>query len=138
VVGAAQFALELLRRPEEVQRVLDPFLLVQRGMRHVTKRVLFPVRFLYTARTGEIGRVEAAVEHYLLLSGPASPLVAEALRWRADPPADGADALALLAHLRPLYIEFLDDHLRRMEEYGEVELAEALIAWRRELVSQRG
>jgi hypothetical protein len=107
---------------------------MQRGMRHVTKRVLFPVRFLYTARTGDTGRVETAVEHYQHLGGPGSALVDEALRWRVEPPPVGAEILGLLSlHLRSLYLEFLDDRLRRMEEYGETALAAELGAWRREL-----
>jgi tetratricopeptide (TPR) repeat protein len=134
VIGAADFALKSsLRQPESVQQILDPTLLVQQGIRPVTKRVLFPVRFLYTARTGEIGRNEDASADYVRLGGSASPLVAEALRWRDEPPSDGA-ALALLSvHLLPLYLEFLDDHARRMEEYGEAELATGLRAWSREL-----
>ncbi len=134
VVGAVQFALQVLRRPEEVEQVLDPALLVKRGTRHVSKRILFPVRFLFTARTGEIGRVEAAADHYVGLGGLASPIVAEAVRWRAEPPADLAETARLLSnHLVPLYVEFLDDHVERMEAYGKSELAAELRAWRRDL-----
>lgn len=132
VMGTVPFALQILRK--EVPQILDPALLMQRGMRHVTKRVLFPVRFLYTARTGDTGRVETAVGHYQNLDGPGSALVGEALRWRVEPPPVGAEILDLLSlHLRSLYLEFLDDRLRRMEEYGETALAAELAAWRREL-----
>jgi hypothetical protein len=134
VVGAVRFALQVLRRPEEIQQVLDPALLVRRGIRHASKRVLFPVRFLYTARTGDIGPVEAAAEHYCRFGGSAAAAVAEAMRWRSEPPEDGPELVGRLSnHLLALYIEFLDDHLRRMEAYGETELAAALRAWCRDL-----
>jgi predicted nucleotidyltransferase len=134
VVGAVRFALRVLRRPEEIQQVLDPALLVGRGIRHASKRVLFPVRFLYTARTGEIGPVEAAAEHYRRSGGSAAAVVAEAIRWRSEPPVAGPELFGRLSnHLLPLYIEFLDDHLRRMEAYGETELAAELRAWCRDL-----
>jgi len=132
VVGTVPFALQILHK--EVPQVIDPALLVQRGMRHVTKRVLFPVRFLYTAQTGDAGRVEAAVEHYQRSGAPGAALAVEALRWRIEPPAEGADVLPLLsAHLRSLYLEFLDDRIRRMDEYGETAFAADLRAWRHEI-----
>jgi hypothetical protein len=134
IIGAVQFALETLGKPEEVLQVRNPMLLARRGMRHVGKRVLFPVRFLYTARTGEVGRVEAAAEHYCSSGGPAAPAVAEAVRWRSEPSIAEVDLIALLSkHLLPLYLEFVDDHLRRMEGYGEMRLAARLRKWREEL-----
>jgi predicted nucleotidyltransferase len=138
VVGAVRFALEILGRPEEIQHVLDPALLIRRGPRTVSKRVLFPVRFLYTARTGEIGPVENAADHYSQLGGVASALVFEAVRWRSEPPDDLTRALGPLSdHLQALYVEFLDDHIPRMTDYGKVDLAEALRAWRSSLTDPR-
>ena len=65
-----------------------PSLLVARGPRHLTKVVLFPVRFLFTAETGEVGTNSAAAEHYLASArGPAAKLVSAAAGWRLEPPA---------------------------------------------------
>jgi hypothetical protein len=134
VIGAVQFALETLGKPEEILQVRNPASLAKRGMRHVGKRILFPVRFLYTARTGEVGRVEAAAEHYCRSGGPAAPAVAEAIRWRSEPSTAKVDLIGLLSkYLLPLYLEFVDDHLRRMEGYGELKLAARLRKWREEL-----
>src|SRR5439155_13409868 len=77
-----------LHHPEE---------LVEQGVRHTTKIVLFPVRFLYTAATGGVGTNDAAVAHYLVdPAAPAHELVAAAFRWRTEPPADPAAATDLL------------------------------------------
>jgi hypothetical protein len=128
-----EFALQILRKPEEVQQILDAGKLAKRGLRYLTKRVLFPVRFLYTARTGEIGRVDAAVDHYVRQGTPAASLVTEALRWRLEPPAESEALRMLSPHVLPLYLEFLEDHVHRMKEYGEMSLASQLSAWRRDL-----
>lgn len=58
-----------LRRPER---------LLVRGPRHLTKTVLLPVRFLFTAATGRMGTNEAAVDHYLADGArPGSALVGD-------------------------------------------------------------
>jgi hypothetical protein len=48
-----------------LKELRSPALLVSRGPRQLTKLVLFPVRFLFTAATGEVGTTALAVEHYL-------------------------------------------------------------------------
>ena len=49
----------------------------------MTKIVLFPVRFLFTAQTGQVGTNTLAARHYLASpDAPASSLVAAALAWR--------------------------------------------------------
>ena len=75
-------AVDLLRRPE---------VLLAQGIRHVTKLVLFPVRFLYTAETGLVGTNEAAAQHYRNASPPppATELVAAASPGAPRPPAKG-------------------------------------------------
>jgi hypothetical protein len=80
--------MEKVRRPEG---------LVAEGPRHLTKIVLFPVRFLYTAATGGVGTNNAAVAHHLAdAAAPGSELVAAAHRWRTEPPDDPEAATALL------------------------------------------
>ena len=121
-VGGA--VLHELHHPEE---------LLGQGMRHTTKIVLFPVRFLYTAATGRVGTNEAAVAHYLAEpDGPARELVGAAYRWRTEPPADPAAAIGLLRReLLGLYRQYVDDHIARLNELEEDSLAEAFVRWRR-------
>jgi len=53
---AGEDVMAEIRRPEEM---------VAMGPRHLTKIVLFPVRFLFTAATGRMATNQAAVDHYV-------------------------------------------------------------------------
>jgi hypothetical protein len=82
---------------DAVEEIRTPELLVSRGIRRVTKVVLFPVRFQYTAMTGQVGTNDAAVEHYLRVrEAPSTELVAAARTWRTGAPFDEAAASDLL------------------------------------------
>src|SRR5207244_6972482 len=83
LVAGAEFALGYLsgdaRLPDRLRRrplfrsqaddvlteIRTPARLVSAGPRRVTKIVLFPVRFLFTARTGQVGTNTLPARHYL-------------------------------------------------------------------------
>ncbi|HEX9548832.1 MAG TPA: hypothetical protein VF942_15945, partial [Acidimicrobiales bacterium] len=113
-------AVEEIRRPE---------LLVARGQRRLTKIVLFPVRFLFTAATGQVGTNDLAVEHYLANPDtPAKYLVEAGLGWRVEAP--GNDAIELLRReLIPLYVHYIDDHVQRLASAGRPDLCDAFERW---------
>jgi hypothetical protein len=115
--------------------IRDPALLVSRGPRRLTKIVLFPVRFLFTAETGRVGTNGLAAEHYLARAdAPAAELVTEALAWRERPPADPGAAAALAdRELIPLYLQFIDDHVARLAAAGRGDLAARFRRWRARL-----
>jgi hypothetical protein len=118
-----------------IDEIHHPERLLGQGVRHATKIVLFPVRFLYTAATGQVGTNEAAVAHHLARpDAPARQLVAAAFRWRAEPPEDSAAATELLRReLVPLYLHYLDDHIARLTDLKELDLAAVFVHWRRRL-----
>lgn len=122
---------------ELIEEIRRPELLMKHGTRHLTKTVLFPVRFLFTAATGRVGTNHAAVDYYLANSEAVAPaLVAAGLHWRTVPPDDEPAAVALLEReLRPLYLEFIDDHTTKLEDLGAAELAAAFTRWRRQLTA---
>jgi hypothetical protein len=124
-------------RDDAVAEVRDPARLVARGPRRLTKVVLFPVRFLFTAATGRVGTNAAAAEHYLADGGaPAAGLVEAAMTWRLRRPADDQAAVALLRReLLPLYVQYLDDHIARLHADGRHALAGGFRRWRRRLLS---
>jgi hypothetical protein len=125
LVPAGHEVVEDIRRPER---------LAAKGPRHLTKIVLFPVRFLYTAATGRVGTNQAAVDHYLAGDTPAKQLVAAAYEWRLAAPEDPDGATALLRRqLAPLYRHYLDDHIARLAALGEDDLAAAFERWRARL-----
>ncbi len=135
LVAGAEFALGSLAGSDQaIDEIKQPEFLLARGVRHTTKVVLFPVRFVFAAATGTVGTNHGAVEHYLALEeAPGRELVRAALDWRASPPAD-EDATELLGeHLLPLYRFYIDDHIARLATAGAPELARAFAAWRARL-----
>jgi hypothetical protein len=98
--------------------------------------VLFPVRFLYTATTGQVGTNESAAQHYLAdRQAPSADLVAAALTWRNALP-DLAPAIALLRRdMIPLYLFYIDDHIARLTELSRFDLVDAFIQWRHRITA---
>jgi hypothetical protein len=130
IVTGAEFALDYLRNGT-VDEIRSPELLISHGIRRVTKLVLFPVRFLYTAESGRIGTNAAATRLYLGDEQAVSTdLVAAALDWRTSPPADEVAATALLREqMVPLYLHYIADHITRLDAFGETDLADAFRDW---------
>ena len=124
-------------RDDALGEIRTPSRLVARGPRRLTKIVLFPVRFLFTAETGQVGTNTLAVEHYLVgPHAPAAALVSAALAWRFDPPTDHREASALLSlELNPLYVQYLDDHIARLHAVGRDRLAGRFQRWRTRLLA---
>ena len=122
---------------EAFEQIRSPELLASQGVRQVTKLVLFPARFLYTAATGHVGTNGDAVAHYLdRHQKPSARLVEAAMAWRTDPPSDRAAVVELLrAELVPLYLEYIDDHARRLQGMGREDLAAAFGEWRKQLLA---
>jgi hypothetical protein len=153
LVAGAEFALSTLggsgslprrlrtwARPgqhdDATAEIRTPSRLVSRGPRRMTKVVLFPVRFLFTAATGRVGTNALAGEHYLASAdAPATELVAAALAWRQQPPADEAAAALLGRELIPLYAHYLDDHIERLSAAGQRRLAGRFREWRARLLA---
>ena len=155
IVTGAEFALDYLAgvrsgvsqgvslgsmRPagnDAVEEIRTPASLVGRGVRRVTKLVLFPVRFLYTAATGRVGTNDAAVDYYLESSEAPSPeLVTAARNWRTGAPFDERSAIDLLGReLVPLYVHYIDDHINRLGALDRDDLAKAFGDWRTRLIA---
>jgi hypothetical protein len=135
IVTGAEFALDYLGKGA-IEETRSPELLIAHGVRRLTKLVLFPVRFLYTAATGRIGTNDAAAADYLSDGqAPSSRLVAAALAWRTAEPTDEVAAAALLReHMVPLYLHYIADQIARLDSLGESELADAFRDWGERLV----
>jgi hypothetical protein len=133
-VSSAAFALERLATPEVVGRVLDPARLAASDVRTLTKLVLFPVRLLFTARTGEVGLNTDSARHFARNEpGELGSLALAAIEWRNAPPRP-ADAEALLrTAMAPLYRRFVRDFERRLSRFGEPMLARSYRDWRERL-----
>ena len=129
-------ALFRSRDDDVLTEIRTPSRLVSAGPRRVTKIVLFPVRFLFTAQTGQVGTNTLAARHYLdSPDAPATSLVAAALAWRLEPPADGEAAALLGRELVPLYVHYIDDHIARLRGVGHHRLADRFLSWRTRLLA---
>ena len=136
VLSAAAMSLKNMATPQVVAELREPAGLIRAGVRPLTKRVLFPVRFLYTARTGCVGTNDAAVEHFLSVEGgPAADLARQAYAWRSAPYAaeDPGVARVVRAGLLPLYRLYTEDYAPRLEAAGEAAMAQAMREWRTRL-----
>ena len=136
VVAGAEFALWRLATGEVIAKIRNAESLARSDSKTLTKLILYPVRFMFTAQTGDVGRNEAAVEHYVARAkGPAAALVRLALDWRnqAPPPGDVAAVRAVSAGAVPLYEDFLSDHEDRLRHYERQDLAQAFSKWRQDL-----
>ena len=120
-----------------LDEIRAPALLVSHGPQRLTKIVLFPVRFLFTAETGRVATNHLAAEHYLAdADAPAAELVTAALSWRERPPADPRAAAALVGRdLIPLYLHYIDDHITRLAAAGSNALADRFRRWRAHLLT---
>ena len=124
------------RDNDALDEIRTPSRLVAHGPRRVTKIVLFPVRFLFTAQTGRVGTNTLAAEHYLASAyAPAATLVTAALAWRREPPADDEATELLGRELIPLYVQYLDDHIARLQAVNCGRLADSFQRWRTRLLA---
>lgn len=124
------------RDDNALDEIRTPARLAARGPRRVTKVVLFPVRFLFTAETGRVGTNTLAAEHYLAgPHAPAAALVAAALAWRREPPAVDEATGLLSRELIPLYVHYLDDHIARLQAVNHRRLARSFQRWRTRLLA---
>jgi hypothetical protein len=90
--------------------------LVAGGPRALTKAILFPVRFMYTLKTGRIGLNDASARWYAAEGLPGSELALTALEWRHDGITDVELAVQLVdADLVTLHEECLAEYAKDLD-----------------------
>jgi hypothetical protein len=110
-----------------LERLRDTQALLAGGPRAVTKAILFPVRFMYTLRTGRIGLNEDSARWYAAEELPGSALALKALQWRGDGIADAELAAQMLdAELDVIHDECFASYASELEDLGEASRAAAL------------
>jgi hypothetical protein len=110
-----------------LERLRDTPALLAGGPRAVTKAILFPVRFMYTLRTGRIGLNDNSARWYAAEDLPGSALALKALEWRNDGIADAELAGEMLgAELDAIHGECFAGYASELEDLGEVNRAAAL------------
>jgi hypothetical protein len=105
----------------------DTQALLAGGPRVVTKAILFPVRFMYTLRTGRIGLNDNSARWYAADELPGGALALKALEWRNDGIADDELAGRMLdAQLDVIHDECFAGYASELEDLGETSRAAAL------------
>jgi hypothetical protein len=109
------------------EQLRDASGLVEAGAHAVTKAILFPVRFMYTLRTGRIGLNDRSARWYASEGLPGSALALKALEWRNDGISDIELAVRLVdADLLTLHAECLAEYAKDLDGLGEAPRATAL------------
>jgi hypothetical protein len=132
-IASAAFSIDYLGTEERIEEFYNCDRIVSKGAVYTTKTILFPARFIYLARTGEIAGNDVSYEYYLAnFSGPDANLIERGYRWRLDSlPANLDETKNLLeSGLIPLYSNFIDVYIDRMESYGATEIREKLEKWK--------
>lgn len=136
VISAARMALKNMSTLAAIAELREPSALIRSGVRPLTKRVLFPVRFVFTARSGRVGTNDAAVEYFCgAESGPAALLARHACQWRGMPYAQGDRQVddVVRSGLLPLYRLFVEDYAPRLDACFDAALAAGFREWRSRL-----
>lgn len=134
-VEGAEFIVARLTDPSRDAMLTDPAALLRAGVREASKAVLFPVRFIATADTGDVlSNPDAATHVVATRPGAVAELTAAALVWRqtglgAGDEGRAADTAVLAAGLPPLYAALADAYGPRLQSAGRPELAAAIDAW---------
>jgi len=81
-------------------------------------------------------RVHRKAKHYLAgVYAPAAALVTAALAWRREWPADDEATELLSRELVPLYVQYLEDHIARLQAVNCCRLADSFQRWQARLVA---
>jgi hypothetical protein len=126
VVMSADHILERFT-DDYLDRIRDTQALVVGGARIVTKAILFPVRFMYTLRTGRIGLNDTSARWYAAEDVIGSALALKALEWRNDGIADADLAHQMLdADLAAIHAECFAEYAIELDGLGEASRAAAM------------
>ena len=109
------------------EQLRDTEAFVEGGPRAVTKAILFPVRFMYTLRTGRIGLNDGSARWYAAEGLPGRALALNAVEWRNDGIGDVDLAVQMIdADLATLHAECLAEYAKELDVLGEAPRAAAL------------
>jgi hypothetical protein len=132
VIEAAEFMLDKLVSGPDTALPLSASDTATPTCRAVTKAVLFPVRFIYTAERGGIATNRDAVDYYCRRSErPSTELVMRAFRWREDGRLGSPeDVRSILKQgLAPLYLELIRVYVEALRREEVTELEQRLLRW---------
>ena len=132
-IASAEFSIEYLGSNERINEFMNCELITNKGAVYVTKTILFPARFIYLAKTGEIAGNDVSYQYYIdNFSGSDAELVDSGYQWRHHSLPKNLDSVTqkIDKGLSNLYHNFIDIYIERMDLYGHFELKSKLVEWR--------
>jgi hypothetical protein len=133
IIASAEFSIDYLGSNERINEFLNCELITNKGVVYVSKTVLFPARFIYLAKTGEIAGNDVSYQYYIdNFSGSDAELVYSGYQWRLGSLSEDLDEVTktISNGLIKLYHNFIDIYVEKMELYGQIELKSNLIQWK--------
>jgi predicted nucleotidyltransferase len=113
--------------PEYLAELRDTRALFAGGVHTVTKAILFPVRFMYTLGTGNIGLNDRSAIWYGAEGLPGGGLALKALEWRSEGLGDADLVVRMLdADLGTLHAACMDEYAGELARLGEAPRAAAM------------
>ena len=135
-IASAEFAIDYLGNKERINEFLNCTLITNKGAVYVTKTVLFPARFIYLAKTGEIAGNDKSHQYYIdNFFGSDADLVDIGYQWRLNSLPDNLDSVTqkIDKGLFDLYHNFIDIYAERMDLYGKPDLVAKLLQWKKKI-----
>ena len=135
-IASAEFSIDYLGNKERINEFLNCKLITNKGAVYVTKTVLFPARFIYLAKTGEIAGNDVSYQYYIdNFSGSDAELVDSGYQWRLNSLPKNLDTVTQKFDkgLINLYHNFIDIYAERMDSYGRYDLKAKLFQWRKNI-----
>jgi predicted nucleotidyltransferase len=132
-IASANFALDYLAISERLNEFCNCELISAKGVVYVTKTILFPARFIYLEKTGQIAGNDASYQYYIdSFNGKDADLVTQGYKWRHHSLPSDLDKVTNLLNdgLVALYCRFIDIYTRRMELYEQSEIRSQLLDWK--------
>ncbi|ROR94947.1 nucleotidyltransferase-like protein [Sinobacterium caligoides] len=132
-IASAEFSISYLGNPKRVEEFHNVSSITAQGTVYTSKTILFPARFIYLAKTGEIAGNDVSYRYYVdNFKGADAELVRQGYEWRLhglpeDPKVANA---ALDKGLVTLYTTFIDIFIDSMMTYGESRLCDELTQWK--------
>ncbi|MBV1930637.1 MAG: hypothetical protein KUG71_02890, partial [Porticoccaceae bacterium] len=136
-IASAEFSIDYLGSKERINEFLNCELITNKGAVYVTKTILFPARFIYLEKTGEIAGNDVSYQYYIdNFSGSDAELVDSGYQWRLNSLPEDLDSVTqkIDKGLTKLYHNFIDTYAERMESYDQHELKSRLIEWKKAII----
>ena len=136
-IASSVFSLNYLASQERIEEFHNCHCIAEKGVVYTTKTILFPARFIFLERTGEIAGNEESSRYYMAnFMGPDAELIKYGYHWRLNSlPKDLSIVTDYLNKgLTLLYINYINIYIQRMELYGEITLKNKLIQWKSKIL----